>query len=282
MANTEPVVISDLNSGHLAGALELSKEAGWNQVGADWLLMMQHGQAIGARMNHSGALVGSAIALPFGRDLAWISMVIVTASCRGKGVASRLVARCLEWLDARGTQAVLDATPDGANVYRPLGFSTVRHLTRWRHPGDAKLQAGAQLRALNADDRPWVAALDHAVFGAQREFVLIDLMQRDHGICLGTSDNNGFVLSRAGRVATLIGPIVAEDADAAVDLLEGALSRIDGPLLIDTFDDQIAFSNRLEAVGFTKQRRFERMARGENKHFGDPARSFAAAGAELG
>ena len=92
MANTEALVISDLNSGHLAGALELSKEAGWNQVGADWLLMMKHGQAIGAQMQGGGPLVGSAIALPFGRDLAWISMVIVTASCRGKGLASRLVS----------------------------------------------------------------------------------------------------------------------------------------------------------------------------------------------
>jgi ribosomal protein S18 acetylase RimI-like enzyme len=282
MANTEALVISDLNSGHLAGALELSREAGWNQVGADWLLMMKHGQAIGAQMQDGGPLVGSAIALPFGRDLAWISMVIVTASCRGKGIASRLVTRCLEWLDARGTQAVLDATPDGANVYRPLGFDTVRHITRWRHAGGAKPERSAQLRALNAADRPWIAALDKATFGAEREFVLADLMRRDRAVGLATGDNDGFLLSRAGRVATLIGPVTAQDSGAALDLLECALGRIGGPLLIDAFDDQTAFGSRLEALGFTKQRRFERMVRGANKHFGDPARSFAAAGAELG
>jgi GNAT superfamily N-acetyltransferase len=282
MANIEPIVIHDLNSGHLADALELSKEAGWNQVGADWLLMMKHGQGLGAQMQDGGALVASAIALPFGRDLAWISMVIVTASCRGKGLASQLVTRCLEWLDARGTQAVLDATPEGANVYRPLGFDTVRHITRWRHSGGANPGRSAQLRAVNADDRRWIAALDKDTFGAERNFVLADLMQRDGAVCLCNRNQDGFVLSRAGRVATLIGPVTAQDSDAAVDLLEGALTRIGGPLLIDAFDDQIAFGSRLEALGFIRQRRFERMVRGENKHFGDPARSFAAAGAELG
>ena len=282
MANTEPIVIPDLNSGHLAGVLELSKEAGWNQVGADWLLMMKHGYGLSAQMQNDGPLVGSAIALPFGLDLAWISMVIVTASGRGKGLASRLVTRCLEWLDQRGTQAVLDATPDGANVYRPLGFNTVRHLTRWRHPGDAKAKPSAHIRLLMAADRPWIAALDKATFGAEREFVLADLMQRDDAVCLCTMDEDSFVLSRAGRVATEIGPVTAATEEAAIDLLEGALAQMSGPIFIDAYDDQAAFGRHLEALGFTTERRFERMVRGDKTNFGDPKRSFAAAGPELG
>ncbi len=282
MANTEPFAMIDLNAGHLAAALELSKEAGWNQVAADWLLMMKHGYAIGVETRNNGMLVGSALALPFGPDLAWISMVIVTAPCRGKGLASRLVTRCLKWLESRGTQAVLDATPEGANVYRPLGFNTVRHMTRWRHPGYSAVARNNRLRTLEASDVPWVAALDESTFGAAREFVLADLMRRDGAVCLGTSGKNGFALSRAGRVATLIGPVTAPVAAAAVNLLEGALERITGPVLIDAYDDQAAFGVRLEAMGFSRQRRFERMVRGERTNFGDPARSFAAAGAELG
>jgi len=282
MANIEPAVVLDLDSKYLADALELSKEAGWNQVGADWLLMMKHGYGLGARMQNNGPLVGSAIALPFGPELAWISMVIVTASCRGKGLASRMVTRCMEWLDSRGTQAVLDATPEGATVYRPLGFNTVRHITRWRHEGDARTKRNGELRTLNAVDMRWVGLLDKATFGAERNFVLADLMQRDDAVSLGTLEKNGFVLSRSGRVATEIGPVTAAEEDAAIELLEGALKRMSGPIFIDAYDDQKAFGSHLAELGFTKQRRFERMVRGEKTSFGDLRRSFAAAGPELG
>lgn len=280
MANTEPLCTLLLQPWHLPGALELSAEAGWNQVGADWLLMIEHGHAIGVEAE-GGPLVATGLALPFGDDLAWISMVLVTAQYRRKGLANRLVSDCLAWLEARGLQAVLDATAAGAEVYRPLGFETVRRITRWQHPGDATMVGGA-VRDMTMADMAWAAPLDEAVFGAQRSFVLANLLQRVDALCLCGVDEDSFVLSRVGRNATQIGPLTAADADQAIGLLDAMLARIVGPAFIDAYDDQADIASHLESLGFLRQRGFERMVRGRNKQFGDPARSFAAAGPELG
>lgn len=281
MANTEAIGSRLLQTWHLPGALALSAEAGWNQIAPDWLLMIAHGHAIGIEAGDDGALVASGLALPFGERLAWISMVLVTASHRRRGLASRLVSDCLAWLEQRGSVAVLDATAAGAEVYRPLGFETVRRITRWQHPGAAMPVAVPQVM-LQPQDIDWIAPLDRVVFGAERAFVLADLLHRPKAVALGLPSQDGFALSREGRVATQIGPVVAPQPEAAIALFDAMLARIHGPVFIDAYDDQAVFATHLEKLGFRRQRGFERMVRGRIESFGDMARSFAAAGPELG
>lgn len=281
MASIDAVGSVSLEPRHLPGALVLSAEAGWNQIASDWLLMIKHGHAIGFENGKDGALVASALALPVGASLAWISMVLVTANYRRRGLASKLVSDCLAWLGQRGSAAVLDATPAGAEVYRPLGFETVRRITRWQHPGQAVVVAMPQVE-LRSDDIGWIAPLDKAVSGTERSFVLADLLDRPKAVALGQRSRDGFALSREGRVATLIGPLTAPTGEAAIALLDGMLSRIVGPVFIDAYDDQTVFSAHLEQLGFRRQRSFERMVCGTSDAFGDTARSFAVAGPELG
>ncbi|WP_374632118.1 GNAT family N-acetyltransferase [Ferrovibrio sp.] len=285
MAPTEAIVRIALTEAHVPAAQRLSDEAQWNQVAADWRMMVRHGHAIGivTQGNDAGdALVSSALAMPFGPTVAWISMVLVSASQRRKGLASRLMADCIAWLSARGNEAALDATAAGAQVYRPLGFETVRRMTRWQHTGNPAVASGAGLRDLTVDDLTWITPLDGVVFGAPRDFVLRDLLMRGDRPALGLPGQDGFVLARSGRNATSIGPLLAPDAEAAIRLLHGMLARIDGPVFIDIFDDQSAMVAEMQRLGFQRQRDFERMVRGNTKHFGDPARYFAAAGPELG
>ncbi len=286
MALTESIASIALSEAHVPAAQRLSDEAHWNQVAADWRMMVRHGHAIGLvapnSSNGGNALAGSALAMPFGPTVAWISMVLVTASQRRKGLASRLVADCIDWLAARGNEAALDATAAGAQVYRPLGFETVRRMTRWQHAGNAVAQGGTALDDLADADMAWLAPLDEAVFGAPRDFVLRDLLMRGDLPALGLHGQDGYVLARSGRSATSIGPLVAPDAGAAIRLLHGMLARIQGAVFIDAFDDQPDLVAELQRLGFTRQRDYERMVRGKLKQFGDPARYFAAAGPELG
>lgn len=274
--------IGSLNPGLLPGALALSAEANWNQVAADWRLMIAHGHAIGIEVGQPPTLVASALALPMGMNLAWISMVLVTASQRRLGLASRLVSDCIQWIEARGAQAVLDATAAGAEVYRPLGFETMRYITRWQHPGNSMAAASGGVMPLTVADMAWLAPLDAQIFGAERDFVLRDLLARPDAVCLRGASEDGYILSRAGRVASQIGPLSAPDPAMAIRLLDGLLARLPGPVFIDAYNDQVEFSAHLAALGFTRQRGFERMMRGGIKRFGDEARSFAAAGPELG
>ncbi|MEZ0305484.1 MAG: GNAT family N-acetyltransferase, partial [Hyphomicrobiaceae bacterium] len=66
------------------GAAPLSVEAGWNQIAADWRLMLGEGRGFGVR-DASGHWIASALVLPLGPAISWISMVLVTKPSRRQG-----------------------------------------------------------------------------------------------------------------------------------------------------------------------------------------------------
>ena len=114
-------------------ALLLSDEARWNQIAEDWAVFMSPGECYGVRIG--GRLVASAAILPFVGGFGWISMVLVTADSRRRGLASGLMDRCIEAMRRRGAASLLDATPEGAQVYSQLGFRTRCRMARWRGIG---------------------------------------------------------------------------------------------------------------------------------------------------
>jgi hypothetical protein len=65
-----------LDPSMVPACLALSAEAGWNQIEADWRLMLRLGRGLGVSAG-DGRLVATAIMLPFERRFAWISMVLV-------------------------------------------------------------------------------------------------------------------------------------------------------------------------------------------------------------
>ena len=113
------------------GAAPLSVEAGWNQIAADWRLMLGEGRGFGVR-DASGSWIASALVLPLGPAISWISMVLVTKPSRRQGHGTRLLQRCFAEIEATGVTAGLDATELGRPVYLPLGFRDVYPLSRWR------------------------------------------------------------------------------------------------------------------------------------------------------
>ena len=131
MAPTEAVAV--LGHADIADALLLSDEARWNQTAADWAVFINHGEVFGVRAG--GRLVATAAILPYGGGFGWVSMVLVTADWRRRGLASRLMGRCIAALRTRGCAALLDATPEGALVYGQLGFRSQCGMARWRGMG---------------------------------------------------------------------------------------------------------------------------------------------------
>src|SRR3954462_10391238 len=101
--------IERLQPGDAEGLCPLSIEAGWNQVAADWRLMLTLGQGYGVR-GADGQWIGSALSLPLGPAVAWLSMVLVTQPARGQGLGTYLLSRCLAEVEAGGVAAGLDAT----------------------------------------------------------------------------------------------------------------------------------------------------------------------------
>jgi len=253
-----------LDSGSIDQALALSMEAGWNQVAADWAVFFRHGTVFGAVAE--GRLIGTAAALPYGA-FGWVSMVLVTPACRGRGVATGLVAACVAHHRAAGSAMLLDATPAGAPVYARLGFRTLGGVQRWAGQGGGQ---AAPATAINSGfDR----------FGADRRFLLHDFLARDGSAAVTSA--SGFALLRRGARANHLGPLTAAPAEQA-GLLDRALDAAFGPVLLDVLDAGHALLSRLMARGFTMRRDFVRMALGRAALPGCAARLPIAAGPEFG
>lgn len=259
--------------------LPLSKEAGWNQLAADWRMMLTQGQGFAIR-DVDGVPRASALALPMGPRIGWISMVLVTETIRRRGIGKLLMATCIDWLESGGLVPFLDATPAGQPLYRTMGFAPVLDLRRMAGSGSGASDMTG-LRPATADDLPWITALDREVFGGDRSEILADLLNRGDAPAIVCVARDGFALGRAGRTATQIGPVIAPDPAVAGHLVTAALARTTGPVLIDAVARH-PLATLLTARGFTEQRPFLRMAKGRDDQIEDSARLFAAAGPELG
>src|ERR1700736_6291946 len=130
MADTDHIAIVQLDTRDAASGLALSTEAHWNQNEADWRFFLAKGVVFGVR--DRDRLVATAALLPYSSGNAWISMVLVTADWRRRGIATKLVDTCLDTATRLGLTAWLDATPAGARVFRPLGFTPTLQLRRLR------------------------------------------------------------------------------------------------------------------------------------------------------
>lgn len=260
-----------LDAGDIEDAVKLSAEAGWNQGAADWAMMLELGRGFGIK--DEGRLVASGLALPHPPDFGWISMVLVTEMHRHRGLASALLRHLIAHLEGRGLVPMLDATPQGRGIYLPLGFHDVEPISRWRGSGRGTGPRPAR-EAVSIDG-------DHVAFGADRSAILRDLLARPQAYALADGEG-AFLLTRDGRTATQIGPIVARTPQQAVTLLDQAIATLAGPVLIDVPDRETALRETLVRQGFAVERAFIRMALGRQQAFGDPARMRAIAGPELG
>ena len=124
MAATEPIDIVELDVDDAQAGLVLSTEAGWNQNEADWRFFLSKGVVFGVR--DGARLVATAALLPYSAGNAWISMVLVTADLRRRGIATKLVDACLE----RGDKA--RSHRPGWTRRRRAPPSTVRSASRRR------------------------------------------------------------------------------------------------------------------------------------------------------
>lgn len=277
-----------LRAADIPAAVELSSEPGWNQTPEDWRLMIETGDSFGV-FNEAGRLVASGLTVPYGGRFGWISMILVTERYRRRGLATRLMRQCMDALLSKGRAPALDATPEGRQVYLPLGFRDVYCITRLFAQAPRRFEAeapsGVSLRPMQAADIEMVVAYDAARCGADRGPIIRHLHARVPGSAfVAESDGGiiGYALARDGRTCAQVGPVVAENEAAAAALMAAALSSLSGAVCVDVVDAHTALRERLADAGFAPQFPFIRMIHGQSEPFDDPTRVFVIAGPELG
>ena len=274
MADTEHISIVELGVGDAQAGLALSTEAHWNQNEADWCFFLSKGIVFGVR--ERGHLVATAALLPYSRGNAWISMVLVTSNWRRRGIATRLVDACLNTATRLGLTTWLDATPAGASVYGPLGFTPTLQLRRLKlkYPHEAK--APPSLSSCNLDE---FIAHDARAMGFDRGPLLTEFGERTGSRIL--TDGSAMALVRDGRTARQIGPIFADKTAQALALVGTIAQSETGPWLLDAIHSQDAFLEGLASSGWTIERPFQRMRLGRATTQGGEL-PFAVAGPEFG
>jgi non-ribosomal peptide synthetase component F len=188
-------------------------------------------------------LVATAATLPLGHEFGWISMMVVRADFRRRGLGRQLLGQCILDLAAQGLVPGLDATPAGRELYQRHEFRDTWAMTRWKceRPGIAAGGAvpGLEVRAATAADLDMIAALDRRAFGCNRRSVLARLLERAPwlaSLALRAGEPCGFLLARDGREAFQVGPIAATDPEAATALLARTLVLLAGGAYVDVLD----------------------------------------------
>lgn len=278
-----------LRADELGDAQALVAEVGWNQTERDWRMFLEVGRVQAVRTD-TGDVVATAATLPY-VGFGWISMVLVTAAWRRRGLASNLLRDAIDGLRAAGLVPALDATPAGREVYRGLGFADTWSFARYARPAVSPARDLApddddiDVRSITDAVWPEICAYDAAVFGSERSGLLARLRGRTPAadvVALRGNRLAGFLLGREGRIATQLGPLVAEDAATAHALLMRVIAAITGPIFIDLADSKAETRAFIETQGFSFTRPLTRMVYGRAGAFDDGIRTFAVVGPEFG
>jgi GNAT superfamily N-acetyltransferase len=259
MLLVRPMTRADLPLG-----MRLKAQAGWNQVEADWLrlLDLQPDGAFVAELN--GAPAGTTAACVFG-PVAWVAMVLVESGLRGRGIGRALMERALDFLDRAGVRTVrLDATPLGQPLYEKLGFVSEHTLTRFEGPAP-RTDAAPGVGPVSPEHLPDLLALDHTVTRTDRGRLLLRLLEEhpdEARVVEGPDGVEGYLLARPGARARHLGPCIARGGAGPL-LLGDAWRRHAGEtVLLDVPDGNAPAQALVRAAGLTPQRALMRMYRG--------------------
>jgi hypothetical protein len=280
--------IRTLNTDDIGGCLSLSSSVSWNQTENNWKLLVEDPLNICLGAVSQQGVIGTATAIIYENKVAWIGMVLVDKSFRGRGISKILLSDLLDQLGS--IPAVkLDATPAGLPVYGKFGFMDEYTIYRMTRPGIPDFLGETQEsfpvsippRALHD-----IIDLDCRIFGAKRDRLITSLVDEnpDKGWMLEENGKvSGFALARPGRNYHQIGPVFTSRFEDARALISRALESLSGlPVVVDIPGSKVELIKWLKAMGFETQRSFVRMFLETNPLPGKPENQFLICGPEFG
>ena len=275
----ETVTLAPFEAHHLDGALALSRAAGWAHRREDWKLIWSISEG---RVALAGdRVVGTALMTPFGDTCSAINMIIVDESQRGRGLGRQLTNAVVDLAGDR--ECRLTATSDGLPLYEKLGFVATHQIVR--HQGVVgRVGAPENVEWIGADAMPAIKALDRAAFGADRD-ALHDALAKEGPFAVVRNGDNivAFAATRPFGMGEVVGPVVAENAEQARDLIAFILSGKEGRFVRIDVPEQSRLSSWLEGWGLVHEGGVVAMVRGATGESQTPqVRTFVLASQALG
>lgn len=178
--------------------------------------------------------MGTVVSTRYGRKVTAISMMLVAKRFSRQGLGLKLITHALD--HAGTTSAYLTATDSGRPLYEKVGFRTIGSCTQYvgqfRPPTrPSRLRS----RPATSADLPSILALDTQVFGAARTDLINRLpsFAEQLRVVDGPTGITGFGGAWRNVDNTVVGPVIANNDDAALALLTDLALAADGPVRLD-------------------------------------------------
>ncbi len=288
MTEKLPIVLRSIQPEDIVNCKLLSDAEGWNQTEKDWKLLVNNSQNICLLAETGHKIIGTATAMNYSGEVAWIGMVLVEKTYRGRGIGKMLLSNLLNQLKLFKS-VKLDATPAGQPLYGKLGFKNEYHIHRMTTPSMSNAQpflSGITPERVLISDIPEITALDASIFGAERTSLMKSLINEnpENSWCIKINGRiTAFALGRQGRKYHQIGPVFASSLIETIILISQTLLKLAGkPLVVDVPAQNAELINWLNSIGFDRQRDFVRMHLDENLCPGKPENQFMISGPEFG
>jgi len=278
-----PMITNDLNQ-----AISLSNSEGWNQTEKDWKLLLENPLNICIVAEYNNKIIGTATSLNHSNKIAWIGMVLVEKSFRGRGVGKMLLTNIIGAL--KNVDSIkLDATPVGLPLYQKLGFIDEYKIYRMINPSLQSFEKQVlnyEPVNINPESFSDVLKLDKRIFGTARTYLLQALLSNYPAKAYLVNRNkklDGYMFGRNGARFNYIGPVAALSEDSARILISKALESVNHqPVALDILEDKEELIKWLESLSFIKQRHFIRMYLKSNSYSGLIKNNYLISGPEFG
>lgn len=275
-------IIRTLSLAELADLVDWAAAEGWNP-GLDDAAMFQAADPEG----FIGAFVGSDMvaaisAVAYGRDFGFIGLYICRPDMRGKGYGKAVWTAGMDRL--AGRTVGLDGVEEQQANYRSKGFRPVYETIRYSGRPATLPVGAARPRIVAAQPGPDIISYDALCFPAARRSFLQRWLQPPHRAlaAITSREMGGYAVARSCRSGFKVGPLFADDARTALELLGELASACEGgDLNIDVPATQVDFIAALEAAGFSPTFSTTRMYKGTSPKL-DAKRVFGVTTLELG
>ena len=241
---------------------DLAQRVGWPREPAKWRLLLEMGRGFGTSSAGAGGALDSMVVLTAYDATCFVAMMVVDPDQQGRGLGRTLLEAAL--VDAR-EPALLYATSAGEPLYRRLGFQPIDHVVKLEGvTPDVTAAALATARArgvrpADASDRDAILRADEAAFGGSRAALLsaiLDLADR-----VVVDEHGGFAVRYHNGALTVIGPVVADDEDAAIALVDAAGEGLSGTWRLDAPVSSPLLAAHVRGLGLADLGTFPLMSR---------------------
>ncbi|MEU8796316.1 GNAT family N-acetyltransferase [Spirillospora sp. NPDC048819] len=213
----------------LGACQRLAEDREWGREDHKWRFLFSVGDVYGVE-DGDGELAGTVVCTPYGKDVAAISMVLVAKRFERRGLGARLMRHAMD--NCRTASICLTATEYGRPLYERLGFRSVGLCTTYKGVSDGPSGRGVSV-PVEAADMAAVHALDTEVFGADRSQLVAGLPSfcETLRVVRGETGILGYGGAWRNDDRVVVGPVMAQDAETALTLVEEVVPE--GPIRLD-------------------------------------------------